>query len=657
MIVSFDTETWPILPGLLAPKPVCVSLRTGALEPVLHDADRGATAIEYALDLGYTLIGHNVAFDLAVLAAYRPHLIPKVFDAYKAGRVRDTKIRQQLLDIESGMQRVHGRLFVKRGGDFVPARYDLGTLSAYWLGKDRTAEKESASSWRLRYHELDGEPIAAWPSEAVDYALEDADDPYEIWQRQGPDLLVNEAEQNYAAWGLHLISCWGLRTDGAYVDQLEKETRAKFKAVQDRLFAEGFYRLEPLTPSEIAEGAKADGIMPETFTATGKRSVVSGRPAKYVKNTAVIRDRVAKAFRGAPPKTDRGAVKTDSDTLEQTGDELLMELGDNGPIGTVLRTFVPTMHRGRKHPINTRFNSLLETGRVSSAEPNLNNLPREGGVREGFVPRPGFWFCSVDYDCAELRALGQVCLWLFGKSEIAAFFQRDPEGDPHLELAATILGVTYEEAKKRKKQNDPEIKHIRQGCKALNFGFPGGLGIEKFIALARKNYGVVFTESEAKHRKKQWLERWPEMDRYFRHVSQLVGFNGASVMQLRPDGAVHRRRGEVGYCDCLNGWFQGLIADAAKHALTRLSEECYVDCGTALYGSRPVVHLYDEHIVEVPIDIAHEAAFRTADVMISAAQEWIPDVPMRATPALMERWYKGAEAVYENKRLVPWRPT
>lgn len=675
-MVTLDFETALIIPGLLAPRPICMAYAIDGNEPVVVLPNVAADLLAGWLASGETFVGANIAFDFAVACAYRPELIPLVFEAYAAGRVRDTQIRQQLLDIRDGcLNQRPGAL----GG---VGQYALASLAFLYLHVDRSKDKLDPDSWRRRYIELEGVPLKQWPQAAVDYVRTDVLDTRGVFLAQGDrarderyldaeDLtstaLVDERRQCFKAWALHLISCWGTRTDGEYVEELEDWATTEFRKLQDRMFAEGLYRLEPLTAEDLAVGRTPDGTCGEILTPTGKRSSKSGRPGKYVKNTDLIRERVLNAFddQGLQvPRTDKGAVKTDADTMRLTGDDLLEELAEGGPIGTVLRTFVPTLKQGVDVPINTRYRALLETGRISSSNPNLANLPREiknlpagvPDVRQCFVPRPGFLLCSVDYEAAELRALAQACLWLVGFSDMAEFFQREPDGDPHLEVAAEALGITVAEAKARYAKADKLVADARQGAKADNFGWPGGLGPDKWCILARKNYGVQATRGEALARKARWLGRWREMSKYFNYVSAKVGFGGARVMQLRPGGKQHRERGGVGYCDAANGYFQGLIADGAGDALSRVSYECYVDGGTALYGSRPVAFLYDEIICEVPEEIAHEAALRLRDVMVGEMRKWLPDVPVTAEPALMRRWYKKAKAVYENGRLVPWEP-
>ncbi len=655
MIFSFDTETHLIEPGVFAPQLVCVTARqygpgvqgttvlNGGLE---HDKDAGVSMIEHALDHGWILLGHNFPFDAAVAIAYRPHLLEKFFKAYEEGRIRDTQTRQRLIDVAHGRKRIHGKSFAMRGGQWVVADYSLGGnpeikgstgLAGYWLGKDRSAQK-GGDGWRLRYKELDGINKADWPIEAIEYAKEDTDDALEVHLAQAracrlgdEEPLVNEVEQERAAFVLHLMSRYGIRTDGKRVADLEAACIAKRDETRGRLLELGYYRYE---------GPKKDPRR------------------KVVKNTKLIRSRVEEVFanRGdEAPKTEKGATKMDADTLELSLDPILIDLAEAGPMDTVLKTFIPALKLGVDVPIHTRFDPLLETGRISSSKPNLNNIPRGLGVRECFTPRSDFLYCSVDYDCAELRSWAQINVWMFGlaNTAMAQFFRNDPHGDPHLELAALILGITSEEARARKKAGDPQIKGVRQMCKAINFGLPGGMGVDKLIESARKGYDVIFTESEAHERRQQWRKKWPEARLYLSRISELVGDGTADIIQFRSN----RKRGGCGYSDAANSYFQGLTADGAKHALWLVTKECYLEPESPLYGSRPVGFLYDEILAEVPIERAHEAATRLAEVMVAGMQAWLPDVPVTAAPALMTRWTKGAEAAYSPEgRLVAWEP-
>ncbi len=514
-MIAWDTETFLVEPGLLAPPLVCVSYADSDGRRGLLPKDAGARFIEYAMSIGEVLIGHRVAYDFAVLCAHRPDLIPAVFAHYAKGLVRDTSIRQELLDIAAGRRQDNGQIFVFRDRSWQPADYSLaggkrkGTtgLVGRYLGKDRSADK-GAEGWQLRYAELDGVPLPEWPAEAKQYAQEDAADTLAVYlaQAPAPHDIVNEIEQARAAWALHLMSTWGVRTDGPMVADLEAALTKEHQRTFSRLRKAGFYKTK----------RAPKGKTPDFYEDSKK----GPRPMVFSKDLAAVQAAVTKAYArsGQPaPRTATG-VATDKDTLIQSGSILLATLAEAGGVSKLLTTYVPVLKQGSEVPINARFNTLVNSGRTSASAPNLQNLPtgrRVGGVRECFVPRPGFLYVSTDYETIELRALAQVCLTLFGHSAMADALR---EGrDLHLQMAAELLGITYEEAKTAAKE--PKVKEARQMAKALNFGYPGGLGASTFVDFARASYGVVVTEAQATRLKKQWLETWPEMNLYFKYIN------------------------------------------------------------------------------------------------------------------------------------------
>lgn len=263
------------------------------------------------------------------------------------------------------------------------------------------------------------------------------------------------------------------------------------------------------------------------------------------------------------------------------------------------------------------------------------------------------FFCSVDYDSLELRALAQVCLNLFGRSKMADALIAGRE--LHLDMAAQILAIPYEDALARYEDEDKEVKNARQLAKVANFGFPGGMGAESLCSFARVTYGVTITPEQAKRLKQQFVTAYPELELYFRYVASLPGLDFG---EARIEQHVSKRiRGGLSYTEACNSMFQGLAADGAKAALFNASYECYADESSDLYGSRIFTFVHDEIIAEVPEDFAHEAAQRLTQVMVDSMSKFIPDVPITASPVLMKRWSKDAEAVYDaNGRLVVWSP-
>ena len=633
-LIAFDTETHLIKPGCLAPRLVCLSTYDGETEDLMLREEAVEWARHALADSGIVLVGHNVSYDLAVLAAEDSSLLPLIFLAVGQGRVKDTQVREKLLFL------AQGRLTYDYVNKKQRPSFALATLVKNRFKVDLSESKKGDNAWRLRYNELDGVPLAAWPPAAAAYAMDDAKWTYRVYQAQaqpfhcegvlyaGPDGVTNEDEQMRAAWGLHLISVWGIRTDGEHVAKLEAMLKPKVDKLQADLRGAGLTRIK---------------------TVKGER--------KTSKNMAAIQERVRRAYgkQGKrPPTTETGKISTSRETLRKSGDPLLVEYGSNTNAEKLLTTYIPVLKQGTQVPLNPSYDLLKESGRTSSYRPNIQNVPRMGGIREAYVPREGTVFVACDYATLELCALSQACLDMFGWSEMANAINDGM--DLHLAMAANLLNIKYEEARALRKEGDEKVKEARQLSKALNFGFPGGMGASSFVSFAQR-YKVEISEQRAVELKYQWIDTWPEMQEFFRYVGALSQMgNDFTVEQLRSG----RLRGGTNYCAGCNTFFQGLAADGAKNAIWEVMKECYVDEESPLYGCRPVAFIHDELLVEVPEGIEERtaAANRLAEVMVEAMKVYIPDVKIEAEPAAMRRWYKGAEEARDAEgRLLCWEPS
>ena len=147
-----------------------------------------------------------------------------------------------------------------------------------------------------------------------------------------------------------------------------------------------------------------------------------------------------------------------------------------------LGTEIKALKRGEIH---ARYDSFKSNGRTGTSDPmNTQNLPRAGGERECFVPRPGFLFADCDEDMLELRTWAQACLETVGQSTLADALNSGV--DVHLDTGGEILGgVPYEEMKARKKET--KVKEARQSAKPVNFMLPGGGGAERLVDAAKKD--------------------------------------------------------------------------------------------------------------------------------------------------------------------------
>lgn len=623
----FDTETHLIKPGCAAPRLICVSTASESGKTGLFDRASGLRLMRGVLeDKSVIVCGHQVFYDLGVCCAEDPAVfVPLVFKAFDDFRIRDTIVRQQLIDIATGNLKYR---LDEETMTYVKTGYSLADLVLRLLG--RVLPKED--TWRLKYALLDGVPIKDWPEAAKTYAVDDSVSTREVYLKQH-ELVVKEGcldgvipteeRATRDAWALWLMSAWGVRTDGEAVAKLKAELETEQAEANVKLQGTGIIK-------QKSNGAWSRN-MKEIY-----RRVEAGYVAQglQVPQTAGVQPRVS----------------TDYEALVDCKDEDLAILADAAGGAKLLNTYIPMLEGGTVRPICARFNVLVESNRTSCSGPNLQTPPRKGGVRNAFVPRPSFVFCSVDYDTIELRSLAQSCLDLVGASAMAEALRAGE--DLHLNLAADFMGISREEAAKRYKEGDSEVADQRQMMKPANFGFPGGMASDSFVDYA-KGYGYIIDRGLAKRIHEQWFKAWPEMRSYFEYVGRVVGKAGEGTVVSPRSGFV---RGGLTFTQLSNHYFQSLTATGAKDALWHVTHACYTDTTSALWGSRPVIFMHDEIITEMPEDKSSEAAPLQAKIMVDVMQGWIPDVPVLASPVLMRRWHKGAKPVYVDGKLVPSKP-
>ena len=689
--LAFDLETYLIRPGVLAPKPVCGSFATSE-EAGLLTYPEVADLLKLSLFEGGTnIVGANIAFDFGVVSASTPSLVPAIFAAYDAGRVWDVQIAQSLIDIAEGhlglmpdgspirIPRIDGT------ESNIQRRYSLECC--VWLLTGRHDAKIN-DTWRLRYAELDGIPFNQWPREAKQYPIDDAKNTLDCYvaQQGKPNLGLVEGKtfthltlQTRAAFAMHLASMWGLKTDPVRVAALEERIKAQDALNKERLKKLGLVDIDGKkimsalkTRVAVAHGADIDSKCP---TCQGKGKVIS--PKTKGKINCKDCDSTGIVLPSDIPRTAAGAVAADRDTFSECDDPILMEYVEAAKNDKLLETYIPFLQEGVNTRINVRPNVLVESGRASY-DGLIQLIPRDGGVRECFIPTPGRVFCSVDYAALELCTLAQSALIVVGRSKMAdAINESKDPGALHTIFAARMLNRDPEEFKALVKAGDKGAKLARQMAKAANFGFPGGMGPAKLV-LAKRKEGLRFCtasglyekcgermspqrngpavcaacEAIAKKLREQWFQTWPEMESYFAHISALPALRDNQAVLISPGTGY--QRGGLGFSNAANHPFQHLASCGAKHALWNVSRECYTDRASPLFGSRPVLFAHDEIIAELPEGKAHEAAHRMADIMVSSMREFVPDVHVSAEPALMRYWTKAAEPKYVDGRLVPW---
>lgn len=252
-------------------------------------------------------------------------------------------------------------------------------------------------------------------------------------------------------------------------------------------------------------------------------------------------------------------------------------------------------------------------------------------------------------------------------------------------------------------------EHWRKFAKPIGLGFPGGLGPYKMIGLAKKTYGVdIIAAAVARYEthpgefdlqngtvlywakklygwdkknvrwtpvlkgimlartlKDIWLDTYPEMKEFFGQLNQQRQKSADAEDDRRVDNFSYVTpmgmvRANCSYTAAANGQaMQSPSAEGFKMALFQLVRACRdVTQGSVLYGRMQVVNeVHDEIITRITEPaMAHELAMEQKRIMEEAMASVFTHVKITAQPALMERWMKEAEPVFENGRLVPFRP-
>lgn len=637
-------------------------------------------------------VAHNLSYDVSGLLKVCPDLLPLIIHFLENGQLEDTRVREQLWAIATDNFKFDDRVGRSHG---------FSLASCVWarFGVDLSKDKVSLASlrsqgvpkakwpWRYRYDELMGVPFTEWPDEAIHYAVEDA-----TWARrlrihqavpfdlpEGPVVLetgkvVNETEQTCYAWFLQTMREHGVRTDNAAVAEFEKEVHLMVAEAMEAGRQAGFI---VINRCKTCLGTGKAGDVPhlktcwecqgqdhDTLNATGGYGhYKNGKPKNYTepkaqKSTKRLRELVDFAYGGHAPYTDKGAVKTDADTLKGSGDPLLKTYAE-GSFAIKLRdTYIPILQRGTTHPIYSEPRVLVRSGRTSWGDPNFQNPPSRGGFRECFVPRPGNVFASIDYSAVEMATLAQVNYLKFGYSRMRDLINEGK--DLHIVFATEnyLHDLTYDEAKAI--HDDPshprweEVDEARTRAKPGNFGFPGGM-YEKGFREYAKGYGIIMDLNEAAAARNGYLMTYPEMNDYFEwmHGRQRASLTGRFALRQYGSGRI---RGGCHMTSGCNTMFQGLAADGAKAAGWMLYKEM-TDPESPLFGVGVWAFVHDEYLFEGPEETAHIWAPYAAKVMVEGMKRYVPDVLIEAEPALMRRWSKKAKTVYENGRLVVWEPS
>ncbi|SMC02315.1 DNA polymerase I [Sulfobacillus thermosulfidooxidans DSM 9293] len=330
-------------------------------------------------------------------------------------------------------------------------------------------------------------------------------------------------------------------------------------------------------------------------------------------------------------RTKTGGFSTDAETLEKIAplhpivDKILFYRQLMKIKGTYVEGVLPLI--GPDNRVHTTFHQTgTATGRLSSSDPNLQNipvrLPLGRRVRSVFVPSPGRTLLAADYSQIELRILAH----LSGDEHlIEAFWHGE---DIHRRTAAEIFNIPF----------DQVDSTWRNRAKAVNFGIV--YGISDF-GLARDT-GV--SQHEAKDYIARYFARYPKLKEYFDGVIEQARNEGIvrTVMgRIRPLKDIHsKNRARRMYAErmAMNTAIQGSAADLIKIAMVNLRKRCRAE------------HLHSELVLQVHDELIWDAIDDEIVSLAQLAQESMTGAMHLRVPLVVE-FKKGL--TWEN--MTPWK--
>ena len=257
-----------------------------------------------------------------------------------------------------------------------------------------------------------------------------------------------------------------------------------------------------------------------------------------------------------------------------------------------------------------------DTGRVSCADPNTQQIKRDKEYRQGFIAPPGRILVIADYSQLELRIAAECS----GEERMSQAYREG--ADLHTRTAALMNGIDESEV----------TKDQRRDAKTYNFGALFGSGA-KSIRVQAAAAGLFLTLEEAEEKLAQWKAAFPQLVGWQRTQGNTTG--PVKTLMGRRRLLTQGPKGTDKYTTRLNTQVQGTGGDCMKAALAMLWEQ-YLSVKPEW---KLVANVHDEAVIEVPEEDADEAQIVLKECMESAAYEvCLTNIPIVAEPGCGKDW-------------------
>jgi DNA polymerase I len=434
--------------------------------------------------------------------------------------------------------------------------HGMDDLSERWLGHKTIHFGDVAGTGKSQVS-FDCVPI----DKATDYAAEDADVTLRLWNALKPRMpaehvaTVYESLERAMPAVLARMERRGISIDRQVLSRLSGEFAQKQGALEDEIKTLAGGPLNPGSPKQIGDILFGQmGLPGGTKTKTGQWST------------------------GARELED----------LAEQGHALPRKILDWRQVSKLRSTYteaLPTYVNPTTHRVHTSYAlAATSTGRLSSSEPNLQNIPvrtEEGRkIRRAFVAAPGMKLVSADYSQIELRLLSEV-------AKVPALTKAFQDGvDIHAMTASEMFGVPVKDMP----------AEVRRRAKAINFGIIYGIsafGLASQLGIEREEAGAYI---------RKYFERFPGIRDYMDETREFCRAHGyvrtlfgrkchyPDIKASNPSIRAFNERAAI------NARLQGSAADIIRRAMIRIEPEL----ARAKLKAQMLLQVHDELIFEVP---------------------------------------------------------
>lgn len=437
------------------------------------------------------------------------------------------------------------------------------------------------------------------PASVCDYAAEDADVTLRLYNVLKPRLKEAGVEQLFYDIEMPLVpvlaemETTGVRLDTEALAETSKVLTERMKQIERNIYELAGHEFNIASPKQVGE------------VLFGEMKIVE-KPKKTKTGQYVTSEEVLQQLRSKAPIV--------ADILEHRGLKKLL--------GTYVDA-LPKLINPRTGHIHTSFNqAVTATGRLSSSDPNLQNIPVRGEdgkeIRKCFIPEPGELFFSADYSQIELRVMAHLS---GDKNMIEAF----REGyDIHAATAARIYKEKIEDVSRDQ----------RTKAKRANFGIIYGITV---FGLAER---LEISRDEAKQLIDGYFETFPDVHAYMEKAKELAREHGYAETffhrrRYLPDITSHNATvRNFAERNAINAPIQGSAADIIKIAMVKIYDRFRKEG----IRSRMILQVHDE----LNFSVVPEEKEKVERIVLEEMQNAYPlQVPLVADSGWGKNWLEA----------------